>query len=108
MTIIFDPSGDVRSSCFAVQLRKAGAHPGQLIAVLTEFSFEYFVALFGIIKAGGAWLPIDPQAPADRSNMTFANNDVQMLVHLKHQSTEKFELQGRIVSQHFLFFLILF
>lgn len=70
--------------------------PGQLVAVLTEFSFEYFVALFGIIKAGGAWLPIDPLAPADRSNITFSNNDVQMLVHLQHQNTKKFELQGII------------
>lgn len=77
-----------------MKLQEAGMKPGQIVAIYTEFSFEYFIGLFGIIKAGGAWLPIDPQAPTDRTNITFLNNDIHMLVHQKHQSISKIELQG--------------
>jgi hypothetical protein len=99
---LFDTILDVYSTRFAMRLRELGVTPGQIVAVLTEFSFEYFVAIFGIIKAGGVWLPIDPQAPVDRSNITFAKNDVQVLVHLKHQSTKKFELQGTSLFSTYL------
>lgn len=81
-----------------MKLREAGIKPRQLVAILTNWSFEYFVGVFGILKAGGAWLPIDPQAPADRTNITLRDNNIEMMVHLSHQSTHLIELQGTFFS----------
>ncbi len=40
--------------------------PGAVVAVLLERGFGLPVAELGILKAGGAWLPLDPQYPPER------------------------------------------
>lgn len=48
------------------RLRRAGVRPGQLVAVVMQKGWEQFVAVHGILAAGGAYLPIDAGVPADR------------------------------------------
>lgn len=51
------------SSRYALALREAGARPGQRIALQLDRSARAIVALVGILKAGCAYVPIDPQQP---------------------------------------------
>ncbi|WP_405579633.1 non-ribosomal peptide synthetase [Streptomyces sp. NBC_01092] len=46
--------------------RRLGDGRDQVVAVLTERSLDLPVALLGVLKAGYAYLPLDPQAPALR------------------------------------------
>lgn len=46
-------------------LRK-GFHPGGRVGILIDRSVDMYVALIGAQKAGAAFVPIDPSAPADR------------------------------------------
>jgi len=55
-----------RANQLAHVLRELGAGPGQVVAVMVERSFAMMVGLLGILKAGAAYLPLDPSYPAER------------------------------------------
>ncbi|WP_458122368.1 amino acid adenylation domain-containing protein [Paenibacillus sp. Z6-24] len=48
-------------------LRRRGAGPDQVIAIMAAHSLEMIVGVLGIVKAGAAYLPIDPSYPAQRT-----------------------------------------
>ncbi|MFG1925394.1 amino acid adenylation domain-containing protein [Cryptosporangium sp. NPDC048952] len=61
---------DRRSTKLADALRARGAGPGEIVAVRCGRSVELVVAVLGVLKAGAAWLPLDPaQPPARRAAM---------------------------------------
>ncbi|GCE15668.1 non-ribosomal peptide synthetase [Tengunoibacter tsumagoiensis] len=43
-----------------------GLRPEQRVALCLERSLEAVIALFAILKAGGTYVPLDPQSPAER------------------------------------------
>jgi amino acid adenylation domain-containing protein len=55
-----------RADRLAYRLRKLGVGPETIVAVSMERSIEMIVALLGVLKAGGAYLPLDPSFPRDR------------------------------------------
>lgn len=57
---------DERAEDLARHLRSLGVGAESIVALLTERSLEMVVAIMGVIKAGGAFLPIDPATPPDR------------------------------------------
>ncbi|MFI5828672.1 amino acid adenylation domain-containing protein [Streptomyces sp. NPDC051578] len=57
---------DARANRLAHLLADRGAGPDRLIAVALPRSTELVVALLAVLKAGAAYLPIDPDYPADR------------------------------------------
>ena len=57
---------DDRSSRLADHLQRLGVGPEVLVALCLTRSPELAVALLGVLKAGGAYLPLDPASPPDR------------------------------------------
>ncbi|HYO14112.1 MAG TPA: amino acid adenylation domain-containing protein, partial [Thermoanaerobaculia bacterium] len=55
-----------RADALARRLRREGVGPESVVGVRLERSIEMVVALLGIVKAGGAYLPLEPSYPADR------------------------------------------
>ncbi|BAU65709.1 amino acid adenylation domain protein [Stanieria sp. NIES-3757] len=47
-------------------LQEIGIKPEVLVGVYLERSLEVFIAVLGIIKAGGTYLPLDPEYPTER------------------------------------------
>ncbi len=57
---------DVRSDRLAHDLRGCGAGPETRVAVCVEQSAEMAVAILGALKSGAAYVPLDPDYPAER------------------------------------------
>ena len=56
-----------RANAVAARLREAGVGVESRVAVLMERGPELAAALLGVLKAGAAYVPIDPEYPAERT-----------------------------------------
>ncbi|WP_375737326.1 non-ribosomal peptide synthetase, partial [Polymorphospora lycopeni] len=57
---------DHRAARLARHLRAAGVGPEVLVGICVERSLASVVSVLGVLKAGGAYLPLDPENPAER------------------------------------------
>ena len=57
---------DRRVSGLARRLRRLGVGTDSLVGICAERSIEMVVGLLGILRAGGAYMPLDPSYPAER------------------------------------------
>jgi surfactin family lipopeptide synthetase A len=57
---------EARTNQLARHLRTIGVQRGGLVGICVERSIDMMVALLGILKAGGTYIPIDPAYPSDR------------------------------------------
>ena len=57
---------DRRSNGLAWRLRGLGVGPEVRVGIALERSLEMVIAVLGVLKAGGAYLPLDPSYPAER------------------------------------------
>ena len=71
---------DRRANQLAHHLLKLGATPDGLIGICLERSAEMVVGLLGILKAGSAYVPLDPAYPRDRIAYMLENSDAPLLV----------------------------
>jgi amino acid adenylation domain-containing protein/FkbM family methyltransferase len=75
-----------RANQLAHRLLSLGVHPESLVAILMKRSTEMVVSLLAVLKAGAAYLPLDPSYPAQR--LSFMLADAQPLVLLKQSSQD--------------------
>ena len=57
---------DAHANALAHHLRSLGAGPETVVGLLLERSPEMVIGLIGILKAGAAYLPLDPNYPTER------------------------------------------
>ncbi|WP_414542076.1 amino acid adenylation domain-containing protein [Nostoc sp. CCY0012] len=67
----------------AHHLQKLGIKPDMLVGICTENSLQMFVGILGILKAGAAYLPLDPTYPQER--LAFLLSDTQTPILLTQQ-----------------------
>jgi len=72
----------------ARRLRQLGVGPESIVAICTEGSLEMVIGILGVLKAGGAYLPIDPSYPQDR--IAFMILDAGVRIALTHKDTRAF------------------
>ncbi|MEU4591070.1 non-ribosomal peptide synthetase/MFS transporter [Micromonospora aurantiaca (nom. illeg.)] len=68
----------------AHRLRAAGVGPETLVGVCAERSVELVAGLLGVLKAGGAYLPLDPEYPADRLAFMVGDADAPVVLIQSH------------------------
>ncbi len=74
---------EARATTLARALGTYGAGPGVLVGICMERSVEMVVALVGVLKSGSAYVPLDPEYPADR--LAFMLADAQCPVVLTQE-----------------------
>jgi len=75
---------NLRANKLARYLRGLGVGPEVLVGIFTNRSIEMLVGLLAVLKAGGAYLPLDPEYPPER--IRFMIEDSQARVVLTQNS----------------------
>jgi amino acid adenylation domain-containing protein len=75
-----------RANQLAHHLKFLGAGPETLVAISMERSLEMVIALLGTLKAGAAYVPLDPSFPAERLRFMLEDSKASLLLT---RSTEK-------------------
>ncbi|MFC2146220.1 amino acid adenylation domain-containing protein, partial [Acidobacteriota bacterium] len=69
-----------KSDQLAYLLREKGVGPDTIVALLVNRSIEMIVSIIAVLKAGAAYLPIDPEYPEERINYMLEDSKVNILV----------------------------
>ncbi len=75
---------NARANQLAHYLQNLGVGPDVLVGICVERSLEMMVGLLGILKAGGGYLPIDPEYPTERLLYILQDAQVRVLLTQKH------------------------
>ena len=75
---------NARANQLAHRLRQLGVGPDVIVGLLMERSFELMIALFGVLKAGGAYLPLDPEYPDERLRFMIDDAAMPIVLTQKH------------------------
>ncbi|MFS0553782.1 amino acid adenylation domain-containing protein [Brevibacillus sp. 179-C9.3 HS] len=84
-----------RANQLAVVLREKGVKPEQIVVMLVERSLEMVIATLAILKAGGAFLPVDPEYPEERIRYMMEDSQAKLVVthsHLIHKVSSQADI----------------
>lgn len=71
---------NVKFNQLAHVLRREGVQPDQVIGLIADRSLAMIVGIFGILKAGGSYLPIDPTYPVERIKYMLEDSQTHLLL----------------------------
>ena len=75
---------DVKTNQLACVLRTKGIKPDDRVAIMVSRSEDIIIGALAIMKAGGAYLPVDPDYPADRIRYMLEDSGAQILLSQRH------------------------
>ena len=88
-----------RANRLARLLRSRGVGRDSIVGILLDRSHAMIVAMLGVLKAGGCYLPISPNYPADRVAYTLENSGTKILLSTPNYDSVPFEGERIDVSQ---------
>lgn len=80
-------------------LRGIGVGPEEKVVILLPRCAEVIIAMLGSLKAGGAYIPLDPEIPAERVNFIMEDSQAKLLI----TSDEIIERIGNQLNDYPLF-----
>ena len=78
-------------------LQNSGVTPGARVAVSLNRSLEVIVSLLAILKAGAAYVPVDPSYPASRLSFLIQDSEAKVLLTQRAIASELPELTTTIL-----------
>jgi len=69
-----------KTNQLARKLREKGIGSGKIVGVLTEHSIETVIGILAVLKAGGAYLPINIDVPRERLSYMLDDSKAEMLM----------------------------
>ncbi|GAA1642664.1 hypothetical protein GCM10009764_75670 [Nocardia ninae] len=93
---------DRRADRLARRLRGLGVRPEVLVALCLERGVEAVVAILAIVKAGGGYVPLDPEYPADRLRFILDDTDAPVVIttsRLRSSIPEKSGVEWILLDQ---------
>ncbi|MFZ5987609.1 MAG: amino acid adenylation domain-containing protein [Bacillota bacterium] len=99
-------SGDVRltfrqlnnkANSLARIIKSKGIKPDDIIGILTQQSHHMIIGILGVLKAGAAYLPLDPEFPEDRIEYMLEDSGAPIL--LSHgELVHKAAFKGEVIN----------
>ncbi|NOQ25410.1 MAG: amino acid adenylation domain-containing protein [Bacteroidales bacterium] len=87
-----------KSNQLSGYLRDSGLVIGDRVSLLVERSVDMIIAIFGIVKAGGVYLPIDISYPESRIKFIIENSDSKLVLSQR----SNIDLIDLLLPVHFL------
>jgi surfactin family lipopeptide synthetase A len=84
---------DIQANRLAGYLKEKGIGPNKLVGICVEKSFDMVIGILAILKAGGAFVPMDPSYPSDRLEYIFKETNSPILLTQK-ELLEKLPFQA--------------
>jgi amino acid adenylation domain-containing protein len=82
---LWSRAGELAARLHALGIGADGADgANELVGICTERSLAMVVGLLGILRAGGAYVPVDPTYPTDRIAYMLADSGVTVLLTQEH------------------------
>ncbi|MCP4151460.1 MAG: amino acid adenylation domain-containing protein, partial [bacterium] len=76
----------------ALKLRVKGIAVGSIVALMVEPALEMIIGIIAILKAGGTYLPMNPETPPARITYMLTDSNAQLVLTRYHQgATINFE-----------------
>ncbi|HSA60672.1 MAG TPA: amino acid adenylation domain-containing protein, partial [Nitrospiraceae bacterium] len=88
---------DRRANQLAQYLRQLGVDRGALVGLCVERSVDLIVGLLGILKAGAAYVPLDPEYPQERLAFIVRDSRIAALVTHAHLGERVTFTEERVV-----------
>jgi amino acid adenylation domain-containing protein len=88
---------DTRSNQIAAYFIANNITNNDIIAVAIDRSINLVLCLLGLIKAGAAYVPIDPNLPIDRVNFIFENSGAKLLCTAQKYSERYISINEKIL-----------
>ncbi|MBV9228869.1 MAG: amino acid adenylation domain-containing protein, partial [Chloroflexi bacterium] len=88
---------NVKANQLAHYLQQRGVGPEVLVCICVERSPELIVGLLAILKAGGAFVPLDPSHPQDRLDFILQDSQAAVLLTQQHIAEKLPEHRTQII-----------
>ncbi|TCP54511.1 amino acid adenylation domain-containing protein [Tumebacillus sp. BK434] len=89
---------NARANTMAHRLQEQGIGAEGIVGIRMERSLEMIIAMLGVLKAGGAYLPLDPTYPAER--LAFMTEDAGVQVVLTRERVAEAAAVGTDIAPH--------
>ncbi|MDZ8064929.1 MAG: amino acid adenylation domain-containing protein [Nostoc sp. DedQUE08] len=89
---------NTRANQLAHYLQSLGVRADALVGICVERSLEMVVGLLGILKAGGTYVPLDPEYPQERLRFILEDAQVSVLLSQHHLVEKLPECQAQLVN----------
>jgi amino acid adenylation domain-containing protein len=74
----------------AFYLKEKGVKPDTIVGIMVERSLRMIIGILGILKSGGAYLPIDPEYPEERITYMLKDSNAKILLKENDFTLEAF------------------
>ncbi|MFN8382938.1 MAG: amino acid adenylation domain-containing protein [Anaerolineales bacterium] len=88
---------DKRADELSKILIAQGVKPGILVGIYVKRSLDMLVALLGVLKAGGAYLPLDPSFPSERIVFMLADSGASFILTQTSLQTDMPEHKAQVI-----------
>ncbi|WP_046006383.1 non-ribosomal peptide synthetase [Pseudoalteromonas rubra] len=88
-----------RSNQVAYKLRTLGVKLGSVVSIELPKSVELFISVLGVLKAGAAYLPIDPSLPELRKVSMIEQSQVSVAITSVENESADHYAQVRVVTE---------
>ncbi len=86
-----------RANSLAHHLRAIGVGADSVVGLSMDRSPDLIAALLAVLKAGGAYLPLDPEAPVDRTAFMLADGGVRVALADERRAAELAGLDLQVI-----------
>lgn len=87
-----------KANILAHRLRNKGITKDTIVGILLKRSIDVIVAMLGVLKSGGAYLPLDPSYPDERINLILEDSQCRVLL-TQSQIATKIKTEKVLVLQ---------